>query len=209
MITLTENQYEALMTNARVIERDTYGPKVLHLTDGSYLKIFRRRNLLSWSLIQPYSLKFTANASVLKGIGILTVEVTETMNLPVPRKTAVRYQPLAGETIREIFRKGQLTHELIERLAGFINQLHQAGVYFRSLHFGNIILTPKNIFGLIDIADMRFFDRPLRQAEVIRNFRHMKRYIHDDFQCTEQFSQLLKSYSDSNNYLITPECLDR
>ncbi|MDP0561814.1 MAG: lipopolysaccharide kinase InaA family protein [Candidatus Endonucleobacter sp. (ex Gigantidas childressi)] len=197
------------MTDAKVIERDTFGPKVLHLVDGSYLKIFRRRNLLSWSLIRPYSLTFTANAVVLKDMGILTVEVKEAMSLPVPRKTAVRYQPLAGETIREIFRKGKLTNELIKRLAEFINQLHQAGVYFRSLHFGNIILTLENIFGLIDIADMRFFDRPLRKTEIIRNFRHMKRYINYDFQSPEQFSQLLKNYSNGSPYLITHECLGR
>ena len=192
---LTEAQYEALITNARVIERDTFGPKVLHLADDSFLKIFRRRNLLSWSLIRPYSLKFAANARVLKKMGIPTVEIQGIMNLPVPRKTAVQYTPLAGKTIREIFREGQLTDELLKRLAKFISELHQAGVYFRSLHFGNIVLTPEDRFGLIDIADMRFLGRPLRESEVIRNFNHMKRYVSQDFVSEEQFEILKKASS--------------
>ncbi|WP_263081119.1 toluene tolerance protein [Endozoicomonas sp. Mp262] len=190
---LTEDQYEALMTNARVIERDTFGPKVLRLADESFLKIFRRRNMLSWSLIRPYSLKFAANAEKLKTMGIPTVEIQRIMNLPVPRKTAVQYTPLAGFTIRELFKKGQLTDNLIKRLGQFIHQLHQEGIYFRSLHFGNIVLTPEDQFGLIDIADMRFLGRPLRKAEVIRNFNHMKRYVKSDFESPEQF-ELLQEY---------------
>ncbi len=199
---LTEDQYEALMTNARVIERDTFGPKVLRLADQSFLKIFRRRNLLSWSLIRPYSLKFAANAGILKKMGIPSVEIQEIMNLPVPRKTAVRYTPLAGRTIRELSREGQLTNELIKRLGEFIYQLHEQGVYFRSLHFGNIVLTSENTFGLIDIADMKFLGRALRKSEVIRNFNHMKRYVKNDFESPKQFEELIGNYSEKSSISV-------
>lgn len=194
---LTETQYKTLTTGAQVIERDTFGPKVLHLADNSFLKIFRRRHTLSWSLIRPYSLKFAANAEKLRRRGIPTVTVQTVFNLPVPRKTAVQYIPLAGQTIRDLFRQGQLTDGLILRLGQFIQQLHGQGIYFRSLHFGNIVLTPEDRFGLIDIADMTFLSRPLRQTEVIRNFNHMKRYRHDDFETPGQFEQLLSAYHGS------------
>ena len=191
---LTEAQYEELMTNARVIERDTFGPKVLRLADDSYLKIFRRRNNVSWSLIYPYSKKFAVNAQTLKAMGIPTVEILDIMSLPVPRKTAVKYKPLAGDTIRDLFRKGRLTDDLLQQLGQFIYQLHQLGVYFRSLHFGNIVQEPNGQFGLIDIADMKFLNRPLRESEAIRNFKHMERYVSADFNSPEQFEKLKAYY---------------
>ena len=192
---LTEVEYEVLFIGASVIERDTFGPKVLHLADGSYLKISRRRHMFSWSLCPPYSLKFAANAKILKCMGIPTVSILEIIKLPVPRKTAVQYIPLAGETIRDISRNGQLTKILLQKLAEFIRQLHRKGVYFRSLHFGNIVLTPEGNFGLIDIADMKFLGRILRKKEVVRNFRHMQRYVNEDFESPKMFEELLSEYS--------------
>ena len=68
---------------------------------------------------------------------------------------------------------------LIE-LADFMAHLHQSGIYFRSVHFGNIIVMPgRQGLGLIDVADMMFKRRPLRSGERCRNFRHMLRYPED------------------------------
>ncbi|HZJ92281.1 MAG TPA: toluene tolerance protein, partial [Thiopseudomonas sp.] len=49
------------------------------------------------------------------------------------------------------------------------------GVYFRSIHLGNVVLTPECELGLIDISDMKIFRRPLSKWQRKRNFEHMVR----------------------------------
>lgn len=40
---------------------------------------------------------------------------------------------------------------------------HAKGIYFRSAHLANVILTLGGTLGLIDISDMETFHRPVRQ----------------------------------------------
>jgi len=51
------------------------------------------------------------------------------------------------------------------------------GIYFRSLHLGNIVLTPEGSLGLIDIADLSFQRRPLSKAKARRNLAHFTRLL--------------------------------
>ncbi len=37
---------------------------------------------------------------------------------------------------------------------------HEKGIYLRSAHLANVILTPEGTLGLIDISDMKTFHRP-------------------------------------------------
>lgn len=89
------------------------------------------------------------------------------------------YQPLAGQTVRELLKAKQLSHEMVEKLGMFIAQLHNSGVYFRSLHLGNIVLTPNLQFGLIDIADMKIYRWALFASNRVRNIKHLSRYKED------------------------------
>lgn len=49
------------------------------------------------------------------------------------------------------------------------------GVYFRSLHGGNIVRVDDGGFGLIDIADLQLMRRPLGVARRLRNLRPLLR----------------------------------
>ena len=60
-----------------------------------------------------------------------------------------------------------------------IARLHERGVYFRSLHLGNVVQTPQGELGLIDIADMKTQRRALGRTQRKRNFAHMLRYAED------------------------------
>ena len=62
-------------------------------------------------------------------------------------------------------------------LAAFMRRLHGAGIYFRSLHLGNVVLTPAGEYGLIDFLDMKTYSKPLSAWQVSRNFRHLERYL--------------------------------
>ena len=68
---------------------------------------------------------------------------------------------------------------MLPALGAFIAKLHDRGVYFRSLHLGNIVMTPEGTLGLIDIADMRFSRGQLTASQRKRNLRHLLRYPSD------------------------------
>lgn len=172
---LEHDDYLALRADARVLERDRHGDKVLALADGSYLKLFRRKRLISSAAWYPYAQRFADNALVLAARRIPCPVVLGVYRLPGIRREAVRYRPLQGRTLRELIRAGEDTPALRERLGGFVAGLHAAGIYFRSLHLGNIVLTPSGEFGLIDIADLRAGKRAIPAHRRRRNLRHLLR----------------------------------
>jgi hypothetical protein len=163
---------------ARVLEADSFGPKVYLLQDGNILKLFRRKRLFSSALFRPYSKRFIDNAVELERLGVPTLQVMECYQLQVPGMTAVLYHPLPGETLRQISSKdGFNWQQTLPALVELIRSLHTSGIYFRSLHLGNIVVTPDNQLGLIDVADMRFLRAPLPKHLVRRNLQHFAHYI--------------------------------
>lgn len=167
-----------LIEGARVLEADSFGPKVYLLQDGNILKLFRRKRIFSSALFRPYSKRFIDNAVELQKRGVPTFKVLQFHRLDTPGMTAVLYQPLPGETLSQIASKPGFTWQQgLPALVGLIRSLHAAGIYFRSLHLGNIVVTPDNQMGLIDVADMRFTRAPLPKRLVKRNLQHFARYI--------------------------------
>ncbi|MGE8067179.1 toluene tolerance protein [Pseudomonas sp. NPDC089569] len=167
-----------LIGGAKVLEADSFGPKVYLLQNGNILKLFRRKRFFSSALFRPYSKRFIDNALELEKLGVPTLQVLQYYRLESPGMTAVLYQPLPGETLRQIAGKEGFTWpQALPDLAGLIRNLHQSGIYFRSLHLGNIVVTPDNRMGLIDVADMRFLRGPLPRHLIKRNLQHFARYI--------------------------------
>lgn len=178
---LSREQYDIWRQGAQVLERDGHGEKVLRLTDGTFLKLFRRKSLLSKTALYPPARRFAANAARLARLGIPCPKVIKLYCLSEPYRTIVHYEPLPGQTLRQLLDNDPTLDqlELFARLAEFITHLHELGVYFRSLHMGNIVLTPDNRFGLIDISDMRCLGRPLSRRMRDRNYQHLLRYESD------------------------------
>lgn len=172
---LSHDEYLALRADAAVIEYDRHGDKVLMLSDGSYLKLFRRKRLISSAAWYPYAQRFADNALKLAGRQIPCPEVLGVYRIPGVSREAVRYRPLAGQTLRHIVRSGADTRGLRDKLARFVARLHAAGIYFRSLHLGNIVLTPSGELGLIDIADLRASGNPMPRHRRLRNLKHLLR----------------------------------
>jgi len=174
--TLDNQAYEALKTGAEVLSRDLYGEKVLKLSDGSILKLFRLKRLLSSALINPYHRRFIQNAKRLHQKGIITVDVQRLVKLPSIKRTGVLYTPLNGSNIRDL---GQLSLDKIKQVGAFLATLHEQGIYFRSFHLGNVVELEDGNLGLIDVSDMKIFNRPLTRSQRLRNFRHLFRYQED------------------------------
>ncbi|MDR6164393.1 lipopolysaccharide kinase InaA family protein [Pseudomonas fluorescens] len=179
MQSIDHSTYEALRKGAQVLEADGSGDKVLRLADGRMLKLFRRKRLLSSALFFPYAQRFANNTRALQQRGILCPDVIAVYRIPSIERDGVYYAPLAGETVRQLQGTPEETDTLRARLGAFIAQLHERGVYFRSLHFGNVVQTPDNHLGLIDIADLRCQRRALSDSKRLRNFAHLLRYKQD------------------------------
>lgn len=174
-------QYLALLARAKVLESDGHGEKVLALPDGTLVKVFRRKRWLSTALLFPYAHRFVRNARRLAERNIRTVRILGTVYCPSVARHFVTYQPLPGTTLRQALNTvGRGQQSLLDSFACFVSTLHQKGVYFRSLHFGNVIVPPGGgQLGLIDIADMSLRSGPLPVHHRARNFSHMLRY-HED-----------------------------
>ena len=163
---------------AEIVERDRFGDKVLRLTDGSFLKLFRRKRLISSAAWYPYAQRFADNATVLEKLGILVPRIIDVMRIPSVKRDAVRYLPLEGVTLRTLARKGlecDVELKLKQEFNQFVLQLHDRGIYFRSLHLGNVILLPDDRMGLIDFSDLRVYRKPLGKYMRSRNLRRLQK----------------------------------
>ncbi len=171
---LDHENYLALRENCKVIEQDGFGDKVMILQDGTFLKLFRRKRLISSAAIWPYAQRFADNAKKLEKLGIPCPQMIQVYRIPSIERDAVHYHPLSGTTLRDIYR-GDIGYsdDLRERFTQFVEHIQNLGVFFRSIHLGNVVLTPDNEFGLIDISDMKIFRRPLSHWQRKRNFEHM------------------------------------
>lgn len=178
---LSREEFEAWKQGANVIEQDGHGEKVLQLADGTFLKLFRRKTWFSKTAFFPPAKRFADNAAELHKLGIPCPDVIALYQLNAPYRSLVHYQPLAGTTLRHLLNQQPSIEqiELFSELADFITRLHDLGVYFRSLHLGNIVRTPEGQLGLIDISDMRCLGKPLSKGMRSRNYQHLLRYEED------------------------------
>jgi tRNA A-37 threonylcarbamoyl transferase component Bud32 len=161
---LTTEQYTFWREKAQVLEQDYYGEKVLLLADGTMLKLFRRKTWLSKTAFFTPAKRFATNAKELQRRDIPCPVVIKLYRMKRPYRSVVHYFPLAGNTLRQLLRGGYQTEQeaLFKKLAQFITALHDLGVYFRSLHMGNIVLTPNG-----DLLSRRLRNR---------NYHHLLRY---------------------------------
>jgi tRNA A-37 threonylcarbamoyl transferase component Bud32 len=172
---LDETQFRQWCASAEILEQDAHGLKVLRLESGDILKIFRVKRLISSARLYSYARRFCRNANRLAELNIPTVTVKQLYHFSDSTNTAVLYAPLQGKTFYDLLRANQLNESCLMQLGNFVATLHDLGIYFRSLHFGNVVLTDDKKLGLIDIADMRFFTRGLGTSRRLRNFRQFDR----------------------------------
>ena len=175
--TLEHDVYLAMRAGAAVLEADGFGDKVLRLADGTILKLFRRKRLFSSAAWSPYAQRFADHAEALHQRHIPAPVIIAVWRIPSIERDAVHYQPLAGKTLRAMLREGldpAIEPGLKAAFTDFIIRLHEAGVYFRSLHLGNVVYTPDQEFGLIDISDARIGTRSLSKQLRARNLRRLQ-----------------------------------
>ena len=178
---LNKNQLDALLLNATTIEKDGHGLKVAQLANGQYLKLYRNKPLFSSALLGVPAERFARNAKHLISLGISAPAVIDILKIPDLSSNGLIYHPLAGENLRTRWSgiSDPQRDTEVQRFGQFLAQLHQLGVYFRSLHLGNVLMLPDESFGLIDLSDMHISGKPLAMHKRKRNVRHMLRYATD------------------------------
>lgn len=179
---LAHADYLTMREGARVMEADRHGDKVLHLPDGTYFKLFRRKRRLSSAAWYPYVRRFADNTRALQRLGIPCPRVIALYRIAEIERDLVHYAPLEGETVRRLVAAGlpeERAAPLRRQLLDFVARLHRLGIYFRSCHLGNIVLTPDGELGLIDLADLQVCRRSLGFFRRRRNYRHIVRDARD------------------------------
>lgn len=179
MENITLDQFERLTEEGTVLERDAHGIKVLETPKQEIIKIFRLKRQLSSARFRPYALRFADNSVKLKELGIPTVEVKRLAYCPDEQRHLLVYPKLPGTLLRDALVDPDRAPALVRQLGTLMAQMHQRGIYFRSVHFKNVLLLEDGQLGLIDISDMSIKRFKLRIALRLRNFRHMLRYEED------------------------------
>lgn len=193
---VTAIELQNWLSHGEVLEKDSHGPKVVRLNSGQLLKIFRSRRLPILARLQPEAMRFNQCASRLQALDIATPTIDETCWLDRQKLvSACLYTPLEGQPLDKLFQNARTEFDqLLPQLAAYIYRLHRQGIYFRSLHLGNILRTPNDDFGLIDFLDIRFKRKPLGRFLVRRNFAHLHSYL--ERRKVEEFpwNELLAAY---------------
>lgn len=194
---VTARELQDWLEHGTVLEKDSRGPKVLLLQNGTILKIFHTRRHPWFARITPPAKRFTQNAETLEELGIPAPKIVETLWLDQNKGlSACIYEPLPGKSLETLLKEEptEMDH-LIPELAAFIFRLHQQGIYFRSLHLGNVLLLPEGGFGLIDFLDLIKKRRRLNDWEAKRNLGHLRRYLQRRKISRFPIDKLIDSYS--------------
>ena len=162
-------------------------------------KCFRSAKLLSSSRFWPYARRFDRAARRLRALGIRTVAVTAMGRQRTTGRDVIVYDPLPGASLRDLIRdQPERIRELLPIYTRMLATLHDKGVYFRSVHFGNVIIDSDDEAGLIDLTATHFFRGPLSPSRRARNLKPPLNYD-VDAAAIEQVgpAAYLRSYFDA------------
>ncbi|MGK9066714.1 BUD32 family EKC/KEOPS complex subunit [Stutzerimonas chloritidismutans] len=192
---VSADELEYWLAHGQVIERDARGPKVIALAEGDLLKIFHTRKHPLLARYSPPAQVFAGNCARLLELGVAAPVVTETfwLNRSVGLSGCL-YEPLPGRSLDALIQQPGFLAATLAPLADFILDLHRKGIYFRSLHLGNILEVESERFGLIDVLDLQFRRAPLNRRHVERNFIHLRSYLQRR-KIEFPFDQLLEIYA--------------
>ncbi len=171
MRTISLEEYQDRIKDAEVLSMDSYGDKVLRTPRGTIVKLFRLKRRLSTAVFLPYVTRFERAVLRLHQLGIPTVEILDIFRIEGTNLDAVVYIPLLGETLREVVGRTKDSDPLLDQFAGFMRSLHDKGIHFRAIHSGNVVVTPTDEFGLIDVSTLSCKDRTLSIARRAHNFK--------------------------------------
>jgi len=171
------DEFEALCANAEILSGGKR-PRIIRHDTNLVSKIWYKKKKLSSDWIYPYYMRFYRNSKKLLSHGIVAPKVRGIIKVNRTWIRMVTYEEIQGLTVRDILqhKKGNVS---ITKLAHFISRLHDKGIFFASLHMGNIIKLESGDFGLIDVSNTHFFYFPLGLRNRARNLCNLLSYAKD------------------------------
>lgn len=176
--TISFSEFESLCSNAEILRWKNSFPRLMRHNDNLISKIWAKQKKPSSDWIYPYYLRFVRNARKLHSRGIIAPNVQSITKVKKTGIQIVTYEELPGASVREII-KHDTDMVPLRELGLFIAILHKKGIFFTSLHLGNIIRLDSGDFGIIDIANTHFFLMPLGIYSRARNLSHLLSYKDD------------------------------
>ncbi|HVP73634.1 MAG TPA: lipopolysaccharide kinase InaA family protein [Phycisphaerales bacterium] len=199
---MSQAEFQALTAGAATLSADEHGPKVLQTPGGRVIKLFRRKRLLSSTLLVPYARRFERASQRLAALDIPAARVERVARVPSIHRDIVIYPHVPGISLREALAGADDKQSLLRALAQLFVRLHERGVYFRAAHFGNFLVQPSEEpavrLALVDLSEARFRRGELAPAMRARNFKPMTRY-REDLDAVRSFGadRFITAYLDS------------
>ncbi len=179
MKTITPDEFKLLCASGRPDDVKFGYPSMIYHPDDTITKVWSSPvKLLSSARLKPYARRFVENAEMLRLLGIPTPEILDYFKIEKTDIHIVRYKILPGVSIRNLL-QNEPNRLDIPSLAGFILNLHERGIFFRTIHLGNIIQLPEQSYGLIDFSDISHSGSPLRVERRAVNLAVPLKYADD------------------------------
>jgi len=165
-------ELKELTESCKLLDGSREAPGIMLDTDDNILKFFYPRDrIFTIKKFLPAASSFAANAGKLNKRGINTVSINGVMHCKDPKCYIVSYKKLPGEDFRHLY--ANRGRSALEPLPAFIAHLHDKGVFFRSIHLGNLLWQPDNRIALLDIQGTHFSLFKLDPIRRARNLSHL------------------------------------
>lgn len=189
LLTITPTECQALQRSGQIIEGSEQKPRVVLTAQGQVRKFFyaRKKPFYSSSHRRPYALRFWKNAQCLEARGVLCPIVEAAWYEPEAKIYILGYPYLDGQDLRQCLAVSEEASAIHHRVIDFLAALHAEGVFFRSIHLGNLLITPAGTLGLLDIGDLSVKRRTLSPELRGRNLAHLLCYQTTDARLFAQY----------------------
>ncbi len=180
MQVITAQDFDTLIESTKIL---SYGrpnqAKVFEKNETTIIKLFYWKNkLITSDKLRPRVMRFCNNLESLRNLGYAVPTIDKLQKCPELKFSLVQYEKVEGQDIRTLAKAGDV--EVIQKVADFLANLHQNGVFFRSIHLENLLLqSDYKTFGIIDVTDIQFSARPLSLYKRLRNLRHLLKEKND------------------------------
>ncbi|GAA5495481.1 hypothetical protein Rhal01_01656 [Rubritalea halochordaticola] len=176
---ISQKTYQHLISNGEAIGMKHGHPAIVIHPDSTVSKVWAKKpKLFSSSRFKPYAHRFVQNAKLLAERDVTVPTILDLQQVDGESIHVVHYKMLDGTSIRDLLAT-QPDQVNLERLAEYFYSLHEKGILFKAIHFGNVIQISDNNFGLIDFTSTKFFSGKIPLIRRAANLSTPLRYKED------------------------------
>lgn len=176
MLKLDRTQLENYIAENQVLYGTRERPGLMLTPTNEIVKFFYRRKRISTSTFRPQAQRFATNSRILLERNIPAPVVKNVLYCDQIPVHMVIYDRIEGCDVRELCESEGVS--CLTYLPDYFADLHKAGIFFRAVHLGNLLVGADTI-SLLDISDLSTQQSPLSVSWRARNLAHMFNTDHD------------------------------